>query len=228
MGFALLDRVGAHRLLTPEVLNPRHPIAMGMLASFALSAGTMPFTTHGPVLLAGLAQASPLAAGYALALEAVAWTLASVSLSGAKGPWRDRVIRIGTGLVALSGLAFPLVFPLGLVWPVLPCVILQGAGFGMASTFLTQRIVNQSQGGDRALVASARSTVLLIGNALGAAASGIAANAAGLAQGPEHLAAAAIGLFGAFAPVCVIGAWASWRLTQAPDPGFSGPAGEGA
>ncbi len=91
-----------------------------------------------------------------------------------------------------------------------------GAGFGLAWSLLTQRIVGALPASDRTLGASAIPTTQLMGGALGAAAAGALANMLGLSRdftAHEAMASAPM-LFGAFLPFIAAGVVASLRVAR--------------
>jgi hypothetical protein len=215
-GFARLDARQPDRLLPDGVLDLRGPVGSGLLMVFALSAATMPFGVYGPLLLGLLFGIGPLVAGYLVALEAIAWTVASIVTSGVGARAESGLIRAGAGMIALGALGYVAAVPAGSIPGILLCLIAQGAGFGMAKAYMVKRIVAAVPAAERGGAASAVSTVQMIGYAVGASASGIAANAAGLAADAGRTAAydAAFWLFAAFVPLGLIGALAARRLTR--------------
>ena len=78
-----------------------------------------------------------------------------------------------------------------------------------------RRIVHLSDANERILAAAAPATVQRIGFAVGAAATGIAANMSGLADGISVEAARAAGfwVFAGFIPAVVVGVLALWWFT---------------
>ena len=105
--------------------------------------------------------------------------------------------------------------PHGPVWALVPWLTLQGAGFGMCWAFLLRRIVAGVPAGERERASSAMPTLQLVGYAVGAAASGIVANALGLVEGAsqEVVRTVAFWVFAAFLPLAVLGVVAAWRVT---------------
>jgi MFS family permease len=98
----------------------------------------------------------------------------------------------------------------------LPFVIMEGAGFGLAYPFIQRRIVAAADEAERGRASSGVPTTQMIGYAIGAAASGVVANAAGFAAGVTREAALQAGfwVFAAFLPLCLIGNLLVWRLTR--------------
>jgi MFS family permease len=215
--FARLDARQRDRLLPAGLLDRHSPVASGLLMVFALAAATMPFGVYGPLLLGLLFAIGPLVAGYLLAIEAIAWTLASIVTSGVAVGAESGLIRAGAGMIALGALGYVVAVPAGSIPGILLCLIAQGAGFGMAKAYMVKRIVAAVPEAERGAAAGSVSTMQMIGYAVGSSASGIAANAAGLAAGVTQAAAhdAALWLFAAFVPLGLVGMLAARRLTAA-------------
>jgi MFS family permease len=214
---ARADRRAENRLLPAELLAIRHPVGAGLLMVFALSAATTAFWAYGPLILQIAFAVDPLISGYLMAAEALAWSLCTMLVAGARASMDWLVIRLGVAVIALSGIGFTLLMPMGALPGILVCMMLQGAGFGLAWPFIVRRIVLLAPAGERGLAASAAPTVQRIGYAVGAAAAGIAANAVGLGDGATVASAhaAAFWVFAAFLPLFAIGSLAALRFTAA-------------
>lgn len=216
LGFAgVLDRRAAVPILPRAAFRPG-PAAAGFLLVLALSVATMPFTVFAPILMEHLHGTRPLVVGYVIAVEAVAWTLTAVLFAGV-GPRAERLV-ILTGAAA-AGLAVPLsawAVPFGGLSWVAAVAFLQGGGMGMVWAFVTRRIVEAVDEGERGLAAAVVPTVQLLGYALGAAGAGIVANARGLGEDPGPATALAAGpwIFLACAPLALAGVWAARRLIR--------------
>lgn len=160
-----------------------------------------------PYLLQRLHGQSPLVAGYLAALLALGWTLGSI-LSAS---WRAASAR--RGIVAGPVLCL---FGLGLLAAFLPghgdgvpavlvpaCAGLVSVGLGIGFTWphLVTGVFRHASATEQDLAASAITTVQLSAAALGAAAAGMVANLAGIAQpgGIAGASNAAAWLFGLFA-----------------------------
>jgi MFS family permease len=220
--FLWLDRRGSgNRLFPRQIAMPSHIVGAGYAMIFVTATGTIAFTVYSPVLLTSLAGASPLLCGYMIAIESISWTIATLIISSLHRVNQRWLIRVGSaGLtVAVAGLA--LTMPLqdgswGKLALLLPFVILEGAGFGMSYPFIQRRIVMAADEAERGRASAGTPTVQMIGYAIGAASSGIIANAAGFAAGISHAAALHVGfwVFAAFLPLCLIGNVLAWRLTR--------------
>jgi MFS family permease len=219
-GAARADRRIPNRLLPAQLLDIGHPLGAGLLMVFALSAATTAFWAYGPLILQVAFAVDPLVSGYFMAAEAIAWSLCTMTIAGVRDSLDWLVIRLGAALIALSGVGFTIFMPVGALPGILFCMLLQGAGFGLCWPFVVRRIVILATAGERDLAASAAPTVQRIGYAVGAAAAGIAANAAGLGDGAtvEAARAAAFWVFAAFLPLLAIGVLAALRFTARAPP----------
>lgn len=213
---ARIDLVASVRVMPRELLRPWHPTGAGLLMVVALAAGSCAFTSYGPLLLELLYGVSPLVAGYILAAESVAWTIGTLATSGLPPSAERPLIRGGAALIGLGGIGLAIFVSPGPLSLVLASVVLQGFGYGICWPFVVRRIVIAAVPAERDLAASAASSMQRIGYALGASASGIAANATGLGKTTSLAIAQAAGfwVFASFLPVLAIGVAAAWQLTR--------------
>jgi MFS family permease len=119
----------------------------------------------------------------------------------------------------IGAAGFALTVPMGSSVGMVACTLLQGVGFGMCWPSIVHRTVRFTDEDEQALAAAAVGIVQRIGYAVGAAATGIAANASGLASGMTVTAARSAGfwVFAAFIPVLIIGMLSGWRFTDEVD-----------
>ncbi len=213
---ARLDAQARARLMPRELLRVTHPVGAGLLMIVAMAVGSSSFTSYGPLLLEVLYRATPLAAGSVVAAGSVTWTVATLLIANVAERWDRVLIRGGLAMVLLSCVGFAAFVPRGPELAIIACVLLQGAGFGIAWPFVVRRIVISAPADERDVAASATSTMQRIGYAVGASAAGIAANAAGLREGASVAAAhaAAFWVFASFVPVLALGLAAAVRLTS--------------
>jgi MFS family permease len=216
---ARMDRRSHSRMLPVQTLNLRHPIGAGLLTVFALSMAKTGFWAYGPLILKTMFGINPLISGYMLAGESLAWSLATVAVSNAPASAARMLIRVGVGLVVVGATGFAITVPAGSLAGMVVCGLLEGVGFGLAWPWIVRRIVAFSDESERALAAAAPGTVQRIAFAVGAAATGIAANMSGLAEGMSIQAAQTAGfwVFAGFIPVLLVGAFAAWRFTATED-----------
>ena len=213
---ARLDRRASSRLFPARLLDFRHPVGAGLFMVFALSVATTGFWAYGPLILKILFGTQPIIAGYILAGEAVAWSLATVVVSRAPVSADRWLIRTGATLVALRAGGFALAVPTGLLAGMILCALLQGWGFGLCWPSIVHRMARCSDEGERSLAVTSPETMQRIGYAVGAAAVGIAANLSGLAAGISIAAAkaAAFWVFAAFVPMLILALICAWNFTR--------------
>jgi MFS family permease len=215
------DRAGANRLLPRRSADPAFPLGAAYLTYFATTAAGTAFALYAPVLLQYRAGLSALEAGYVVALEALAWTAAALSVSGAGAACRSRLIVIGAGAILAGVSAITLLTGGGGLAAVAGAGALMGAGFGLSYSFIGQRVIGSFSDGERARGSAAIGAVRNAGGALGAAFAGIAANAAGFGHGLDtgNFALVAWAAFGTGIPFALAGLVAAIRLTRAPAQG---------
>lgn len=213
----LLRRDGrsANRIFARKPWNLAHAPGAGTVMVFASALATVSFTIYGPVLMQVLYGADPLTAGYYIAAESVAWSVAAIAVTNAGEKTERKIILSGSALITLGIAGFAVFMPIGPIEALLPFALCQGAGFGMAWGFVVRRTIAGAPEADRDRVSSSMPTVQMIGYAIGAAAAGIVANSAGFADGlsPDAAKAAAVWVFVAFVPVALAGNLAAWKLT---------------
>ena len=228
LAFALrLESRGEQRLFPPRPLALGTRWGTGYVLVLSLSTATVSFTVYGPFLMETLFDATPLLAGFMIAIESVAWTIAAIAFAGAATRLEPILIRSGALAITAGIAGFALVMPDGPIAALIPWAALQGAGFGMCWAFVMRRIVESVPPAERERAASAMPTMQILGYAIGAAASGLVANMSGLAAeaAPPAVEAAAFWVFAAFLPLAALGVSSAWRLAPRTDVA-SGAGGE--
>lgn len=187
----------------------------GYLAMFAMTAASMGFSIYGPPILQHLRGYSPLVAGYAIGVESLAWTVAGMAVAGVTGLWDTRWTRIGAVMLVASLAILALTLADGHIAWVMAGASLLGAAFGFSWAFMSRRLLGALSDADRAIGSSAIMAVRQTGAAVGAAISGVAANLVGFSAGLTDASArgASIWVFVAVAPLALVGAWATFRMT---------------
>ena len=219
LAFVLRLEHGARaRLFPPTPLSFGVPWGAGYAMVLALATATVSFTVYGPLLMMRLFDVSPLTAGFMIATESIAWTLAALAVARATPAQESRLIRIGALLVTAGIVALATTMPRGPVAALLPGGILQGAGFGISWAFVLRRIVAGVAEGERERASAAMPTLQMIGYAIGAAASGVVANALGLTESAPVDVARVVGfwVFAAFLPLAFVGVAAAFRMARDP------------
>jgi hypothetical protein len=221
-GLATLALVLRLERTAPVRLFPPTPLAFGVswgpgyVMVLALATATVSFTVYAPLLLARLFGTPALTAGFLVAVESVAWTLAALAFAAAPARYETALIRLGALAITVAVGALAWTMPHGPVWVLVPWTALQGTGFGMCWAFLLRRIVASVPADDRERASAAVPTMQMIGYAAGAAASGMVANALGLTEAaPDAVVRrVAFWMFAAFVPIALLGVFAAWRVVD--------------
>ncbi len=203
------------RLLPRGAGNLKTICGSGYASLFALTAASMGLIVYGPAILQTVRGLSPLSAGYVVAVQAMAWTVVGLAVSGASQERERRWIRLG-GSCILAGVALlALLMREAEPGAVIVGAAVIGAGFGLSSSLTNRRILRALADEDRAIGSSALIAVRQTGAAVGAAIAGVAANLAGLGYGLTLASAQSVSVwvFVAALPLALAGAWAAWRLT---------------
>jgi MFS family permease len=210
-----IDARSRVRLLPLGSGDLRTVCGAGYLAMFAMTAASMGFSIYGPPILQQLRGFSPLAAGYAIGAESMAWTVAAMAVAGAVGAWETRWMRLGALLLIAALVVLALTMAEGHFAWVLLGGSLMGAAFGLSWAFMARQVLAVLSDEDRAIGSSAVTAVRQTGAAVGAAISGVAANLVVFSEGLTDASARAAGVwvFVAVIPLAVVGAWALFRMT---------------
>ena len=145
---------------------------------------TTPGGVYVPLLVQVLHGVTPAAAGYLYAVQSLSWTLGTI-LSAQVSPARARapVLMLGPLLTAtgFTGLFFTI--GAGPVAAIAASLMLVGIGIGTCWAHIGTAILSSARPDEGALTASMIPSTQLFAVALGAALSGVIANAAGLGGG---------------------------------------------
>jgi len=209
-----LDRARRPGLLPRRAADPAFPLGAAWTVYFATNAAAVGFSLYGPALLQRSAGLSALEAGYVVAIEAMAWTAASLSVAGSGPRWRSRFILLGTAAI-LAGLT-GLTLAGGQLLATAFAAAFIGAGFGLSYSFISQRVIGAFDGAAKTRGSAAIGLVRNAGGAVGAALAGIAANMAGFGSGLDaaNLAAVAYAAFGIGVPFALAALLAAARLSR--------------
>jgi MFS family permease len=207
---------GANRLLPAPALDPRQPAGATLLMLLTLSMATIPILAYGPLLMTMVHGISALTAGYIVAASSIGWTVAAIAVSGAPERQDRMWIALGMTLSTVTVAGFAWAVPHGPVWLIGVFALLEGAGFGMAWTFILRRITALVPEGEVARVSGAMPTIQRMGYALGAAYIGVVANAAGFLdiETAEDAARVARVLFLSCLPLGAVGLFAMLGLVR--------------
>lgn len=212
------NRNTAHRMFPKKPFDFKTSTGCGLLFFLTISMSTMSFLVYGPFLLDILYGVTPLSAGYIVVSESIAWGISAIFFSRFDQHMEKWLIRLGSVLITGSNLAFAMVFPIESLWLVIACAICQGAGFGMLWGFIIRRILAATSTTERDITASTIPTTQQIGFAIGAATTGIIANAVGFGEDVSITTAQSAGfwLFAAYLPLLLFSNILAWKISTTP------------
>ena len=195
-----LDGGAPARLFPTGMLSLGSRIGKGFWMVFLLGMSTTPGGVYVPLLVQVLHGVTPAAAGYLYAVQSLSWTLGTI-LSAQVSPVRARTVLVLGPLLTATGFT-GLFFTIGAgpVAAIAASLMLVGIGIGTCWAHIGTAILSSARPDEGALTASMIPSTQLFAVALGAALSGVIANAAGLGGGASPSAAALAGawLFGGF------------------------------
>lgn len=203
---------GRDRLLPRSPFAPTNRLGAALLMVLFYSAATIAIGVYVPFLLTSLHGLSALAAGYLIAGEAIAWTVAALLISGQPEKRDGMLIVSGMAIVMVSIAGFAFCIAGGPLWLIVLSALGQGFGFGIAWTFILRRATVIAPTDETHRVAGAIPTVQRLGYALGAAFIGIVANASGIDGSLDAVRGAAVAIFLASLLPAAIGFMATLRF----------------
>jgi MFS family permease len=181
-----MDRSAAEPLFPTDAFSLDSGTGLGLWMTLLISAAYNPILIYVPLFLQILHAVDPLVAGYMVAVASLTWTVVAVAVASLPGEWPGRMIvagplamglgLFGLGVMIRSAPVAALILPIALI----------GGGIGACTAFITQRTMANPKLGEENVAASSVATVRLVGLSLGAAFSGLVANASGLAEKLEH------------------------------------------
>jgi hypothetical protein len=175
-----IDRRTPSPLLPSDAFSFATPTGLGLWLLVLVAVAYSPLQIFIPAFLQSLHGLDPLTAGYGVACASLGWTVAALLVAGANEPWRGRLVVLGPLTMLVSLIAAGILADLHAL---LLCAAILGigTGIGFCWAFVAQRIMSSAREGEEAVAAAAVPTTQQMGFALGAALSGLAANAAGFA-----------------------------------------------
>lgn len=209
-----IDRTSANALLPRR--SGAFPLGVAYLTYFATTAAGTAFALYAPAMLQISAKLSALEAGYIVAIEALAWTMASLGVSGAPASWQPRLIILGTIAILAGNIGIPLSMERESLFAIGVFAAFLGGGFGMSYAFLGQRVIASFDDASRGRGSAAIGTARNAGGAIGAAIAGVGANAAGFGDGlsAANLSAVAWGAIGIGIPFALTGLIGAIKLAR--------------
>ena len=210
------DRRAAAPMLPRSTTDMKTLLGAAYGTYFMMTAGAAGFSLYAPALLQHTMGLSATSAGYVVAIEAIAWTLAALLVVNADGARARQSIVGGAALAALAVAAMIGLMASDLLWPIIAAAAALGAGFGFSYSLIGQRIIGALGDDERAVGSGAIGAVRNAGGAVGSAVAAIAANATGFGAGVSdaNVDALAVAIFGASLPFAFAGVAAALLLAR--------------
>lgn len=213
--FLRLDALkNQNRLLPSKPISLRHPIGSAFTMIICFSSASIALSIYGALIITSLYGVSILTAGYIIATPALGWSIASALISGLSERHDHKMIGIGMSLAALGIFGFAYSVPYGSAWLTASFGFVEGAGFGLAWTFISRRVCAVVPSNEIERATSAIPTAQAIGYAIGASYIGIVANASGFAahlDGATMRFTAAV-IFLSCTPLALVGLVATYKF----------------
>ncbi|MBI2256469.1 MAG: MFS transporter [Proteobacteria bacterium] len=218
-----IDRHAPSHLITTVFPSLRHRVSLGLWILILMPMGEAGVFVYAPYILQLDRGLTPIWAGYFGAIHALTWSISALCVASLAPRWHwltivsgPATLAVGMGLLGASLAGSPLAlvgFALALV----------GIGFGIAHSFINQRIMAAAPVGQEDATATAIPTLECLGGAIGAALAGLVGNAAGF-DGPlttEIVHSGSIGVFGGGAVIATLSVIVAFLFLRSP-----GPAGD--
>ena len=203
-----------NRLLPINPISLSNPIGAGLTMILCFAIASIALTVYGPYLMIKIYAIPVLVAGYIVACSSIGWSIAAIAISGLDESHDRRMVMLGMCTIGVSIIGFVFSVPNGPVWLIAVFAFIEGAGFGMAWTFILRLATTIAGDDERERIAASIPTVHRAGYAIGAAYIGIVANTSGLdAVGDvQSTKAAASWIFLACLPFALLGLFAAYRF----------------
>jgi MFS family permease len=203
-----------NRLLPIKPISLSNPIGAGLTMILCFAIASIALTVYGPYLMIKIYDIPVLVAGYIVACSSIGWSVAAIAISGLDESHDRKMVMLGMATITLSIIGFVYSVPNGPIWLIAVFAFIEGAGFGLAWTFILRLATNIASDDEKERIAAALPTVHRAGYALGAAYIGIVANTAGLDTADDLTSAqsAAFWVFLACLPFALLGLFAAYRF----------------
>ena len=216
IAFIKLDADSKNRIFPQGILNPKTVSGSGLLMISSLFMATISLTVYGPLLMYIIFGATPLIAGYVIALQSLGWTTMAIITSGFSVSFEPYLIRLGSVLVSLSMFGLIYAMPSGPLWLIALFSTIMGTGFGLSWSFVSKRIIANVSEDEQIQASASIPTFMRVSMALGSAFSGIIANFSGFSRDSSVEVAqnVAFWCFTAFVPLIMVGIYSAWRVSR--------------
>lgn len=178
------ERRAAEPLFPHGMFRPSTALGGGVMFVFFISFGTSVTAIYAPYFLTTLHAVPPLATGYVVTAQSMAWTVAALIVAGFVGARAALSTAAGPALSGGGVLGCALFVPDGPLPAAIGAIVLIGFGIGMAWSHVAKRIFDDAGEADRDRVTSVIPTTQALGIAFGSATAGILTHRAGLSGMP--------------------------------------------
>ena len=204
----LIDETLGNDLFPTRALSIRSAVGTGNLINFLAQITVAVYSVYLTLLLQVVYEVSPLMAGYINSVVSFSWTLGSAGAAGLRGRWEQGAVIGGPMITGAGLLGLTLWASHGSIGAIIVFLFVLGLGIGVSNVHINARVMSYAAPGEEIITATSMPTIRNLGIAFGSAATGIIANAAGLAQGisPETVSTAITWLYaiGCLAPATAV------------------------
>lgn len=193
------DRRAATRLFPRDLLGLGSIAPLGLWVLALMFCAEAAVGVYVPLLAQTLFDTTALVAGFLLAVVAFAWTASALAVARIRGRMVEVLIVAGPALLVLGYAGLGASFAVGEPVAVALFLVMIGCGFGVAYTFLSQRVLGNAEPDESDVTAGAVPTFEAAGAAWGAALAGLVGNLTGIVDlgSPARMAEAAAWVMGA-------------------------------
>ncbi|MCW5748853.1 MAG: MFS transporter, partial [Alphaproteobacteria bacterium] len=207
VGTFVVDRARSPRLFPGDAFAPRSVVGAALWVVLLMPLAQVCTSVYLPLFLQRLWGHGPTVAGSFAAITALSWSGAAVIVANIKSAaWPQMAIRIGPVLAAAGLAGATVAVPHGLPGLLALSQVSIGAGFGVSWAYLSQAVMAHARPGEADTASGLLPTAQAAGYAIGAALSGLVAQAAGLSNAldPATTARASFWIFGAGAALAMV------------------------
>lgn len=180
----LWERRSARPLFPHGMFRPTTVLGGGVAFVFFMSFGAAATAIYAPYFLTTLHGVPPLATGYVVTAQSMAWTVTALVVAGLTGRRAAFASASGPAVGAAGCLGAALFIPAGPLAAAVAAIMLIGCGIGMSWSYAAKRIFEDAGETDRDRVTSVVPTTQALGIAFGSSVAGIVADRSGLGGTP--------------------------------------------
>lgn len=178
------ERRAAEPLFPHAMFRPASVLGAGVAYVFFMSFGGSATAIYAPYFLTTLHGVPPLATGYVVTAQSMAWTIAALLVAGLVGSRASLASASGPVLGFAGCLGAALFIPTGPLPAAIAAIVLFGLGIGMSWSHVAKRIFDSAGEAGRDRVTSVIPTTQALGIAFGSSVAGIVADRSGLGGTP--------------------------------------------